>query len=526
MNTENALLKFAPEMHKIYLTFILDGKMPSYCSSLDTNRAVLMYFAVGGLDILNALDSITDARKQSIIDWIYSLQIINDKDLASGFQGSTNLNTIENRGENTLYKWAHIANTYACLATLLMLRDNLERVNRPSIINSAVDGVESDMRFVFCAASISYILNDWSGIDVELMVDFILNSIRHKKAEERKETLLTGGGPPRRPPDDPTQDLLLGITDPLTVFGDENNFESDNIGISKKLPTSNDVSHVEEMTDEVNDENKNLETDLRGNNELNEELNDSVELGQIDRNWKKQTIPNLKNKISNVLKRPLESNLLKQAQGSKKKFDTSRRRPTSTVVRALSANDLAEKYQQLADKKILIADYTLEKLKNEVEMSEIEHNLRCKSYDGGIGQGPELESHCGSTFCAVASLALSGNLDRLTRAQFDNLRRWLLFRFDGGFNGRPNKPVDTCYSFWTGGALKILDAYDFIQQENNHQRGGFAKWINCVPDPMHSYLGLAGLSLMEFDGLNEMFSDLNVTKPTHDFLEDVQATWQ
>ncbi|VEN62941.1 unnamed protein product [Callosobruchus maculatus] len=63
--------------------------------------------------------------------------------------------------------------------------------------------------------------------------------IRKLKAEERKETLLTGGGPPRRPPDDPTQDLLLGIMDPLTVFGDENNFDSDNIGISKKVPTSN-----------------------------------------------------------------------------------------------------------------------------------------------------------------------------------------------------------------------------------------------------------------------------------------------
>ncbi|VEN64123.1 unnamed protein product, partial [Callosobruchus maculatus] len=181
--------------------------------------------------------------------------------------------------------------------------------------------------------------------------------IRKLKAEERKETLLTGGGPPRRPPDDPTQDLLLGIMDPLTVFGDENNFDSDNIEISKKVPTSNNVVpddailcyefknteddndilnnnsmvsviHVDKMTDEVNDENKNLEPYLRGNNELN----DSAELGQTDRNWKKQTIPNLKNKISNVLKRPLESNLLTQAQGSKKKFDTSRRRPTSTVV--------------------------------------------------------------------------------------------------------------------------------------------------------------------------------------------------
>jgi geranylgeranyl transferase type-1 subunit beta len=26
---------------------------------------------------------------------------------------------------------------------------------------------------------------------------------------------------------------------------------------------------------------------------------------------------------------------------------------------------------------------------------------------------------------------------------------------DGGFNGRVNKPSDTCYSFWAGGALDV-----------------------------------------------------------------------
>lgn len=92
-----------------------------------------------------------------------------------------------------------------------------------------------------------------------------------------------------------------------------------------------------------------------------------------------------------------------------------------------------------------------------------------QSYDGGIGQGPDLESHSGSTFCAIATLALSNNLDRLTKAQFVALRRWLLYRFDGGFNGRPNKPIDTCYSFWTGGSLNILDAYEFIHNKNNPQ---------------------------------------------------------
>lgn len=38
---------------------------------------------------------------------------------------------------------------------------------------------------------------------------------------------------------------------------------------------------------------------------------------------------------------------------------------------------------------------------------------------------------------------------------------WLVYRQSveeeeiGGFNGRVNKPADTCYSFWVGGALDV-----------------------------------------------------------------------
>nr|XP_023026321.1 geranylgeranyl transferase type-1 subunit beta [Leptinotarsa decemlineata] len=336
---------FSADLHKKYLFFILNGKLPSALNNMDTNRSLLLYFAISGLDVLGKLNELPMEQRESIISWIYSLQVVNEEDLVSGFQGSTTLNTEENKEKNSIYKYSHIANTYCCLATLLILGDDLKRVNRSAILNSlktlqlsdgsfkgAKLGVESDMRFVFCAACISYILNDWSGVNVELMVQFILKSI---------------------------------------------------------------------------------------------------------------------------------------------------------------------------------------------------------SYDGGIGQGPELESHCGSTFCAIAALALSNNLDRLTKPQVSALRRWLLFRFDGGFNGRPNKPIDTCYSFWTGGALKILESYEFIKNDNNHQfilmtqdkYGGFSKWINVVPDPMHTYLGLAGLSLMNFENLNEMCTELNITRRTFEYLRCIQKNF-
>ena len=62
----------------------------------------------------------------------------------------------------------------------------------------------------------------------------------------------------------------------------------------------------------------------------------------------------------------------------------------------------------------------------------------------------------GSTFCAIASLSLMGRLhDTFSRRQLDGVRRWCLFRQQTGFQGRPNKPVDTCYSFWVGATLEV-----------------------------------------------------------------------
>lgn len=42
---------------------------------------------------------------------------------------------------------------------------------------AAKQGNESDMRFVYCAACICFILDDWSGMDVERSINYILNSI-------------------------------------------------------------------------------------------------------------------------------------------------------------------------------------------------------------------------------------------------------------------------------------------------------------------------------------------------------------
>ena len=50
-------------------------------------------------------------------------------------------------------------------------------------------------------------------------------------------------------------------------------------------------------------------------------------------------------------------------------------------------------------------------------------------------------------------------MDRLESSfeaeELEKIKRWCLVRQKSGFQGRPNKPVDTCYSFWVGASLKV-----------------------------------------------------------------------
>jgi protein farnesyltransferase subunit beta len=73
---------------------------------------------------------------------------------------------------------------------------------------------------------------------------------------------------------------------------------------------------------------------------------------------------------------------------------------------------------------------------------------------GGSGALAGNEAHGGYTFCAIASAHLLGI--QLPRRSFES---WLSAQqpaFEGGFAGRHNKLVDSCYAFWQGAVGSIL----------------------------------------------------------------------
>jgi len=167
------------------------------------------------------------------------------------------------------------------------------------------------------------------------------------------------------------------------------------------------------------------------------------------------------------------------------------------------------------------------------------------SFEGAFGMNPGAEAHGGSTFCALASLKLLGRLHgTLAPDEIENLKRWLLSRQASGFNGRSNKPVDCCYSFWVGASLKLLDSLNLADKSSNENFtlscqnpiiGGFSKWPDCHPDALHATMGLAGLSLLENERypdskpqptLNPIYPGLTITNSAHEHLKDIQSAWK
>ncbi|XP_050401015.1 geranylgeranyl transferase type-1 subunit beta [Patella vulgata] len=347
-------MKFLRDKHVKFFLRTLQV-LPARHATFDSNRMTIAFFALSGLDVLDSLSSL-DKDKDNIIDWIYSLQLLPNVTESNlhrcGFRGSPAIGSpydIEKSQKNPInYDSGHIADTYTALSSLLILGNDLSGVNKRAIsaglralqkkdgsFCAVPEGSENDMRFVFCACCICYIINDWSGMDKDRVVDYIKNSL---------------------------------------------------------------------------------------------------------------------------------------------------------------------------------------------------------TYEGAIGQGPGLEAHGGPTFCAVASLTLMGRLNStFTPTEIRKLRRWCISRQLTGFNGRPNKIVDTCYSFWVGATLKLLDIFEladadfnrsYILQTQSDITGGFAKWPQTSPDALHAYFGVCGLSLLGEPGLVNLHPALNISQRASDHLHLLHQKWK
>jgi len=162
----------------------------------------------------------------------------------------------------------------------------------------------------------------------------------------------------------------------------------------------------------------------------------------------------------------------------------------------------------------------------------------CQTFEGGFAGVPGLEAHGGYTFCGFAAVALLGQEQKVN---IKKLLRWTAarqMRFEGGFQGRTNKLVDSCYSFWQGGLFPVIHSVlqmhgdENISQENwmfnqlaleeyilgncQNLNGGLCDKPGKSRDYYHTCYSLSGLSVAEhFIGDGVTKTNRNILDPIH-----------
>nr|ARE68914.1 farnesyltransferase subunit beta [Epicauta chinensis] len=155
-------------------------------------------------------------------------------------------------------------------------------------------------------------------------------------------------------------------------------------------------------------------------------------------------------------------------------------------------------------------------LTEELVEGTFEWIISCQSYEGGFSGAPGMEAHGGYAFCGLSALVIlrKGHL-----CDLQALLRWTVnrqMRLEGGFQGRTNKLVDGCYSFWQGAAFPLI--YSLMAQEDffpdshlfddralqeyilaccQHSQGGLLDKPGKHQDVYHTTYNLSGLSIAQ-----------------------------
>ncbi|CAE8641653.1 unnamed protein product [Polarella glacialis] len=113
---------------------------------------------------------------------------------------------------------------------------------------------------------------------------------------------------------------------------------------------------------------------------------------------------------------------------------------------------------------------------------------RCQTWEGGLAGEAGLEAHGGYSYCGLAALCIIGKADALDLFAF---LRWAAHKqmsHEGGFQGRANKLVDSCYAFWMGGIFPLLHEA-FRQSGQDVALPLSHSWF--APSPLQTYVFLA-----------------------------------
>lgn len=166
-----------------------------------------------------------------------------------------------------------------------------------------------------------------------------------------------------------------------------------------------------------------------------------------------------------------------------------------------------DRYGEIDGRFVYSAVYILKIVNSNIPDKCLEFFDSCHNYDGGFGGTTDAESHAAYIFCAVGALEIMGKVDRFN---VNNIKKYLSLRqtSTGGFNGRPEKLPDVCYSWWVLASMAALgDIHNantamlekYILSCQDEEQGGFSDRPGNDTDVFHTFFALAALSLINHD---------------------------
>ncbi|TVU21871.1 hypothetical protein EJB05_31542 [Eragrostis curvula] len=177
--------------HHVAFFDAMATELPEDYASQEVNHLTLAYFAVAGLSLLRELDRV---NKDEIAKWVLSFQVHPEADddvdngQFFGFCGSRSTQFSLADSKDPCHNGSHLASTYSALAILKIVGYDLPSIDSKALLSSMRKlqqsdgsfmpthiGAETDLRFVYCAAAICSMLDDWTGMDKLKAKEYILN---------------------------------------------------------------------------------------------------------------------------------------------------------------------------------------------------------------------------------------------------------------------------------------------------------------------------------------------------------------
>lgn len=182
-----------------------------------------------------------------------------------------------------------------------------------------------------------------------------------------------------------------------------------------------------------------------------------------------------------------------------------------------------DRYGEKDGRFVYSALYILKITKADMPAKSLDFIKKCFNYDGGFGGAIDAESHAAYIFCAVGALCILDKVDVFNR---ESIKKILAIRqtSTGGFNGRPEKLPDVCYSWWVLASVAAIGEIDDINLQSlenyilscqDKDDGGFSDRPGNGTDVFHTFFALSALSLIDSKKYELIDVDPVYAIPTH-----------